>query len=148
MKYIFMLVPIVATTFTYASNVNQPIPQDFMGLDSTQSYSQQTQNVDQTILPSQSVAELSPSSSLKYASQAKFNMFGSQLFKGAFASTAGSTFNSSYRVNPGDSINLRMWGAYQYSGTQNVDPQGNIFIPNVGPINVLGVTNGSLQGFI
>lgn len=95
------------------------------------------------LLNSQSVVELSPSSSMKYPIQNK--MFGSQLFKGAFASTAGSTFNSSYQINPGDNINLRLWGAYQFNGTQSVDPQGNIFIPNVGPVKVAGVRNGSLQ---
>ena len=98
------------------------------------------------LLNSQSVVELSPSSSMKYPIQNK--MFGSQLFKGAFASTAGSTFNSSYQINPGDNINLRLWGAYQFSGTQSVDPQGNIFIPNVGPVKVAGVRNGALQSVI
>ena len=97
-------------------------------------------------LSTQSVVELSPSSSMKYQAQNK--MFGSQLFKGAFASTAGSTFNSSYQINPGDNINLRLWGAYQFNGTQTVDPQGNIFIPNVGPIKVAGVRNGNLQSVI
>src|SRR5690606_31168320 len=99
-----------------------------------------------TILNNQSVVELSPSSSMKYQTSNK--MFGSQLFKGAFASTAGSTFNSSYQINPGDQINLRLWGAYQFIGTQTVDPQGNIFIPNVGPVRVAGVTNGNLQSVI
>lgn len=101
---------------------------------------------DQTILPSQAIADLSPSNSLKYKNAR--NMFGSQLFKGAFASTAGSTFNSSYRINPGDNINLRLWGAYQFAGTQTVDPQGNIFIPNVGPVKVAGTANGNLQSLI
>ena len=99
-----------------------------------------------TLLNSQSVVELSPSSSMKYPAQNK--MFGSQLFKGAFASTAGSTFNSSYQINPGDNINLRLWGAYQSNGTQTVDPQGNIFIPNVGPVKVAGVRNGNLQSVV
>ncbi len=98
------------------------------------------------LLNSQSVVELSPSSSMKYPTQNK--MFGSQLFKGAFASTAGSTFNSSYQINPGDNINLRLWGAYQFNGTQSVDPQGNIFIPNVGPVKVAGVRNGNLQSVV
>ncbi|MDY6462450.1 polysaccharide biosynthesis/export family protein [Acinetobacter faecalis] len=94
----------------------------------------------------QPALELSPSSSMQYQTPTK--MFGAQLFKGAFASTAGSTFNSSYRINPGDNINLRLWGAYQFSGTQTVDPQGNIFIPNVGPVKVSGVANGSLQSVV
>ena len=99
-----------------------------------------------TLLNSQSIVELSPGSSMKYPTVNR--MFGSQLFKGAFASTAGSTFNSSYQINPGDNINLRLWGAYQFNGTQTVDPQGNIFIPNVGPVRVASVRNGNLQSVV
>jgi protein involved in polysaccharide export with SLBB domain len=75
-------------------------------------------------------------------------MFGEQLFRGAFASTVGSTFNTNYLINPGDNILVRMWGAYQFSGNLTVDPKGNIFIPNVGPIKVSGVNNGQLQKII
>jgi protein involved in polysaccharide export with SLBB domain len=38
-----------------------------------------------------------------------------------------------------------MWGAYEFSGTLTIDAQGNIFIPNVGPIHVAGISNGQLQ---
>ena len=148
MKLVFKALPLLITSVTFASNFDSQIPPDLMGMPRAQVTAQQPQNIDQTILPSQSVVELSPSSSAKYSALNKNNMFGAQLFKGAFATTAGSTFNASYKINPGDSINLRMWGAYQYSGTLNVDPQGNIFIPNVGPITVAGVSNGSLQSFI
>ena len=148
MKIMFKVLPLLATTVTFASNYDNQIPAEFMGMSSTQVTAQQPKNIDQSILPSQSVVELSPSSSAKYSALNKNNMFGAQLFKGAFASTSGSTFNTSYKINPGDNINLRMWGAYQYAGTLAVDPQGNIFIPNVGPITVAGVSNGSLQSFI
>lgn len=75
-------------------------------------------------------------------------MFGAQLFHGAFAASSGSTFNSSYVINPGDNVQVRMWGGYQYSGTLTVDAQGNIFVPNVGPVKVGGVSNGSLQSVV
>mgnify|MGYP002625386319 CR=1 FL=1 len=35
-------------------------------------------------------------------------------------------------------------GAFNFDATQPVDAQGNIFIPNVGPIRVLGVRNADL----
>ncbi|OTG86719.1 polysialic acid transporter [Acinetobacter sp. ANC 4558] len=105
-----------------------------------------TSSSDNQILNNESTVELSPSNSLKYPNNNQ--MFGSQLFKGAFASTVGSTFNSNYKINPGDSINLRLWGAYQFAGSQKVDPQGNIFIPNVGPVRVAGINNGSLQSVV
>ncbi len=75
-------------------------------------------------------------------------MFGAQLFRGAFSTTSGSTFNDSYTINPGDNVQVRMWGAYQYAATSTVDPQGNIFLPNVGPLRVAGVQNGNLQNVV
>ena len=129
------------TTSLYAANPLLPEP-----MMSGFTTNNQAAVADQTILPNHSVVDLSPSSAAKY--QNNQNMYGSQLFKGAFASSAGSTFNSSYKLNPGDQINIRMWGAFQYSGTQTVDPQGNIFLPNSGPVAVKGVSNGSLQSVI
>ncbi len=75
-------------------------------------------------------------------------VFGEQLFRGAFATTSGSTFNDSYVINSGDNIQVRMWGAYQYASTMTVDPQGNIFLPNIGPVRVAGITNGMLQNTV
>ena len=124
---------------------NNMLPQELAGNIAT-STQNMPQSSDQSILPNQSIVNLSPSSSMKYQTNNK--MFGSQLFKGAFATSSGSTFNSSYKINPGDNINLRFWGAYQFAGTQTVDPQGNIFIPNIGPVKVSGVSNGQLQSLI
>lgn len=98
------------------------------------------------MLPSNSVINLG-NTDAKY-SQGNSRMFGAQLFKGAFATSAGSTFNKSYVINPGDNINLRLWGAYQFAGSLTVDPEGNIFVPNVGPVKVAGTTNGALQSLI
>lgn len=106
----------------------------------------QAQSQTSSMLPSKSIINLGSERSVQ--SQNTSRMFGAQLFKGAFATSSGSTFNSSYMINPGDNINLRLWGAYQFSGTLAVDPQGNIFIPNVGPVKVAGTTNGGLQGLI
>lgn len=75
-------------------------------------------------------------------------IFGEQLFRGAFATTSGSTFNDSYVINAGDNVQVRMWGAYQYAATMTVDPQGNIFLPNVGPVRVAGIQNSQLQSVV
>ena len=75
-------------------------------------------------------------------------IFGEQLFRGAFATTSGSTFNDSYVINVGDNVQVRMWGAYQYAATMTVDPQGNIFLPNVGPVRIAGIQNGQLQSVV
>ncbi|MDQ8937004.1 polysaccharide biosynthesis/export family protein [Acinetobacter rudis] len=129
-----------SSTMLYANSMlpNNPI---LAGLD----VNQQAREQDPTILPSQSISPNS-NATVKYPSNS--NMFGSQLFKGAFSATAGSTFNNSYKLNPGDQVNVRMWGAYQYAGTQTVDPKGNLFLPNIGPVQVQGVSNGQLQALI
>lgn len=138
---------LLGASMTFASSIeNMMVPQELMGTSSSNAMMQQASLGEEKGLNSQSIVDLSPSSSMKY--QNKNKMFGAQLFKGAFASTAGSTFNTSYVINPGDNINLRLWGAYQFSGTQTVDPQGNIFIPNIGPLKVAGTTNGSLQSVV
>lgn len=145
-KYLLLsIIPMMSAAVSHAFDSNNMLPQELAGNIAT-SNQNVPQSADQSILPSQSVVELSPSSSMKYQTNNK--MFGSQLFKGAFAASAGSTFNSSYKINPGDNINLRFWGAYQFAGSQTVDPQGNIFIPNIGPVKVSGVSNGQLQSLI
>jgi protein involved in polysaccharide export with SLBB domain len=73
------------------------------------------------------------------------NMFGSQLFGGTFHNSRGTGFNPEYQVSIGDTVNLRMWGAFMFDGQLTVDPQGNIFVPNVGPVEVAGVRNGELN---
>lgn len=72
-------------------------------------------------------------------------VFGTQMFLGRFASEAFGGFNPDYQISTGDRVILRMWGGFYYEATQTVDAQGNIFIPNVGPVRVLGVRNADLN---
>ncbi|UUX94123.1 polysaccharide biosynthesis/export family protein [Aquabacterium sp. J223] len=72
-------------------------------------------------------------------------VFGSQMFTGRFAGERGGGFNADYRVAVGDRVAVRLWGAFQHDAVQSVDPQGNLFVPNVGPVQVLGVRNAELN---
>jgi len=72
-------------------------------------------------------------------------MFGEQLFQPEAAQTYGVGFNAEYVLAIGDRVSLRMWGAFAYQDIQLVDPQGNIFLPNVGPVKVAGVRNSDLN---
>lgn len=71
--------------------------------------------------------------------------FGANLFQGHFVSTYYDGVNPNYTIAPGDRILLHIWGAHNYSDVLIVDQQGNIFVPEVGPVPVGGVPNGSLQ---
>jgi protein involved in polysaccharide export with SLBB domain len=73
------------------------------------------------------------------------DVFGAQLFSGAFARAGATHFNPDYLVAIGDQIQVRMWGAYELDSIFIVDPQGNIFLPHVGPVRVIGVRNVDLQ---
>ncbi len=72
-------------------------------------------------------------------------MFGSQIFSGRFGAETFGGFNADYQVATGDRISLRMWGAFTYDAVAVVDAQGNVFIPNVGPVAVRGVRNAELN---
>lgn len=71
--------------------------------------------------------------------------FGADLFLGNFAGTWQSGLQPQYAIMPGDRIAVRVWGAVNFDGVLPVDQQGNIFIPEVGPIDVVGVPNSQLQ---
>jgi protein involved in polysaccharide export with SLBB domain len=73
------------------------------------------------------------------------DVFGAQLFTGAFAREGATLFNPDYVIATGDTLQVRMWGAFEYDATLTVDPQGNVFLPNVGPVTVRGVRNADLQ---
>lgn len=74
--------------------------------------------------------------------------FGSWIFGGEFANQSFIGFNPSYEVAVGDRIALQMWGGFDFAGDLVVDAQGNIFIPKVGPVQVQGVRNESLNGVV
>jgi len=70
--------------------------------------------------------------------QAQSKMFGAQLFGGTFRANTGAGFNPNYQISIGDRIALHLWGAFMFDGQLVGDPQGNIFIPNGGPVAVAG----------
>lgn len=75
-------------------------------------------------------------------------VFGAQMFKGHFGNQSFTGFNPDYQVAVGDRITVRMWGAYSHDTTLVVDAQGNIFLPNIGPVQVQGVRNGDLNDLV
>ena len=96
------------------------------------------------------VAEIPPLSPqrLDYSANLNSDVFGANLFTGAFARQGATQFNPDYAVAAGDNIHVRLWGAFEYDASLTVDPKGNIFLPHVGPVQVLGVRNQDLQGLV
>ncbi|MFA5940158.1 MAG: SLBB domain-containing protein [Sinimarinibacterium sp.] len=75
-------------------------------------------------------------------------VFGASLFKGHFAQQSFRGFNPDYLVSAGDIIDLKLWGAYDLVLRLEVDSQGNIFVPKVGPIHVSNARNGNLNAVV
>jgi len=100
--------------------------------------------------PPESVGEIRPGPQQSTVSMANRNsqVFGASLFTGAFARQGPTQFNPDYLVAIGDSIRLRLWGSATFDNVLMVDPQGNIFIPAVGPVKILGVRNQDLESVI
>ena len=80
-----------------------------------------------------------------YTANLSSDVFGANLFTGNFARAGATQFNPDYLVTVGDRIHLRLWGGFTFDSVAAVDPQGNIFLPQVGPIKVLGIANKNLQ---
>jgi len=85
---------------------------------------------------------------LIFAGSSDAAVFGSQLFTGKFKDEQMSGFNPNYQIAIGDKVTVRIWGAITYEGALVVDPQGNIFIPNVGPVNIIGARNADLSAIV
>jgi len=71
--------------------------------------------------------------------------FGVNLFQGQFVAQQEAGLNPNYVIAPGDRVLVNLWGAQQFTGQLIVDAPGNIFIPEVGPVHVAGVSNRELN---
>jgi protein involved in polysaccharide export with SLBB domain len=83
-----------------------------------------------------------------YSANLNSDVFGANLFTGAFARQGTTQFNPDYAITVGDQIQVRLWGAFNFDAALTVDPKGNIFLPNAGPVQVMGVHNKDLQHLV
>ncbi len=74
-------------------------------------------------------------------------VFGASLFTGQPAMSSDAP-NPNYVLAPGDRISVRAWGAVDAEVVGVIDPTGNLFLPNVGPLRVAGTRVGDLQRVI
>ena len=68
-----------------------------------------------------------------------FPVFGANLFAGSsmsFEPSLNIPTPRDYIFGPGDEIRIDIWGAAEAEYTLVVEPDGNIRIPNVGPVRI------------
>jgi len=80
--------------------------------------------------------------------QTSKGIFGVHLFNGGFAKATQHIYNPDYRLAIGDVVTVKMWGAFEYEQAHTIDSQGNIFIPRIGVVKLLGLRNGDLVSTI
>ncbi len=74
--------------------------------------------------------------------------YGANLFAGGYETERSDGLNDNYLIAPGDKLNIWIWGAVNFSNVVTVDNQGNIFIPDVGPINVKNVPASQINHLV
>ena len=71
-------------------------------------------------------------------------VFGASLFA-ARPATPTDTPNPNYVIGAGDRVSVSVWGAVEAQTLAVVDPDGNIFLPGIGPVRLGGVRAGDVQ---
>ncbi|PKF62541.1 sugar transporter [Psychromonas sp. psych-6C06] len=89
------------------------------------------------------ISELLPSSGEDFPPP-----YGANIFAGGYESERTDGLNENYLIAPGDKINIWLWGGVNYADVPTVDNQGNIFIPNIGPISVAGVPASDINTLV
>ncbi|MCJ9428724.1 polysaccharide biosynthesis/export family protein [Kordiimonas marina] len=89
--------------------------------------------------------EAQPATTADVAKPEGHKVFGSWIFDGQFARQQFTGFNPDYHLAVGDNVTIQLWGGFEYRESMVVDNQGNIFLPKVGPVHLLGVRNGDLN---
>lgn len=92
--------------------------------------------------------EMSDQNNTATAIQTTKGVFGEHLFNGNFTKATQHIYNPDYRLAIGDIVTIKMWGAFEYEQPHTIDSQGNIFLPRVGTVHLLGISNEDLVPMI
>jgi protein involved in polysaccharide export with SLBB domain len=92
-------------------------------------------------LPTMPAPAMAPSATLPVVEAPPF---GAKLFMGNFLGAREDGLNPEYLIMPGDHVQLNVWRPVPINAVLVVDGQGNVFLPEVGPIPLVGVRNADL----
>ncbi|WP_169303109.1 polysaccharide biosynthesis/export family protein [Thalassotalea mangrovi] len=74
--------------------------------------------------------------------------FGSSLFQQSKRIESNAAVRPQYRLRSGDVISIWMWGAFEYQQQHKIDSRGQIFLEQVGPVEVAGVSVANLSDYL
>jgi len=75
-------------------------------------------------------------------------VYGASLFRNlpsTFAPLDQTPVPPNYSIGPGDELRIRIWGHVNLTADQKVDRSGDIYLPQIGPIHVGGLSYADLQ---
>jgi protein involved in polysaccharide export with SLBB domain len=98
------------------------------------------------IVPNAVGATSPPTPTLNAAIQsiAQLLPFGANLFINATPPSSLAP-NPNYIIQPGDTVEIQLYGGETAQSSSVVDTQGNVFLPGFGPVHVAGVAAANLQ---
>ncbi|MHA2937160.1 polysaccharide biosynthesis/export family protein [Vibrio sp. RC27] len=103
-----------------------------------------SENKSNLLLPAEvDMRELLPSSGEQFPPP-----YGANLFAGGVEAERVDGLNDNYLIASGDKINIWLWGAVNFSEVLTVDTQGNIFIPNIGPVYVADIRANEVNALV
>ena len=88
---------------------------------------------------------LFPDSAMMYMVEntKKKEIFGHRIFQNkelAFEAAYNLPTPPNYQLGPGDEVAIDIWGASQISIRETISPDGNIYVENLGPVHLSGLT--------
>src|SRR5208282_3646276 len=85
----------------------------------------------------------SPSQQVRNPTPVDLRQFGYAMFRGpvsTFAPLGDVPVGADYILGPGDGLNLLMWGRVNRTSRLQVERDGSVLIPEIGPVEVSGLT--------
>jgi protein involved in polysaccharide export with SLBB domain len=105
-----------------------------------------TQSVGPAVGPGAAALPGGSSTGVSSAQQATSQLvpFGASLFLNPTPPSSLAP-NPNYIIQPGDTVSIQIYGGVTATSTAIVDTQGNVFLPNFGPVHVAGTSAANLQ---
>ena len=114
-------------------------------LQSDKDKTQKMKTEEREMMMSDELGFLFPDSTMKYLIEEpkKKEIFGHRIFQNkdlAFEAAYNLPTPPNYKLGPGDEVTIDIWGASQTSIHETISPDGNIYVENLGPVHLSGLT--------
>jgi protein involved in polysaccharide export with SLBB domain len=73
------------------------------------------------------------------------SIYGSSLFNAASTPLRSTDPNPNYVLSPGDMVDIKTYGAISHQQASQIDADGNIFLPDIGPVRLAGTKRSELN---